>query len=68
MAYSTFLPEGPDYQETWAHCKVLVTDHKTAKHLVLIANLLNEKKLEKDKAEQDEKREANNKIPRTGVR
>jgi hypothetical protein len=38
MAYIT-PPNGPDYQgQQWAHCLMLVTAHRTGKHLVLLAD------------------------------
>lgn len=38
MAYQTFPPEGPDYQEQqWAHCQLLVNAHRVGKHLTILA-------------------------------
>jgi len=37
MAFLTDRPEGPDYRGQWASCMILVNEHKSAKHLVIIA-------------------------------
>jgi hypothetical protein len=37
MAFLTERPEGPDYRGQWASCMVLVNEHKSAKHLVILA-------------------------------
>jgi len=37
MAFLTHKPEGPDYRDQWAHCMVLVDQHRSAKHLVILA-------------------------------
>lgn len=38
MAYDPNPPEGPDYQDKqWANCRLLVDSHRTAKHLVILA-------------------------------
>lgn len=37
MAYMTYVPEGDDYKgQQWAHCRLLVDSHRTAKHLVVL--------------------------------
>lgn len=39
MAFSD-PPEGPDFQgKQWANCMVLVNDHRSAKHLVILASV-----------------------------
>jgi|YNPBryBLVA2012_1023415.scaffolds.fasta_scaffold01093_5 hypothetical protein len=46
MAYASVPVEGADYQRPdgtphqWARCMLLVQQHKVAKHLVFIANLM----------------------------
>ena len=37
MAYQLEKPEGPDYRSQWANCSILVNEHKSAKHLIIIA-------------------------------
>lgn len=37
MAFQTEKPEGADYRGQWANCAILVNEHKSAKHLIIIA-------------------------------
>jgi len=38
MAFQTPVPDGRDYEsQQWAHCMVLTSAHKMAKHLVVLA-------------------------------
>lgn len=53
-------PEGEEYQEEWGHCVELVSNYRTAKHLVLIARMIQdsldiEKKKEKARQDHDRK-------------
>ncbi len=42
MAFLAFVPEGDDYKsQPWAHCRLLVDSHRTAKHLVVLTQNAN---------------------------
>lgn len=41
MAFQTDRPEGPDYQDQWAHCMLLTNLHRGAKHLVVLTQSVN---------------------------
>ena len=39
MAYETVVPAGPDFiGKQWAHCMLLVNEHRKGKHLVVLAS------------------------------
>lgn len=43
MAFLPQVPEGAQYQGAqWAHCQVLVNSDRSARHLVIITNLLSD--------------------------
>lgn len=49
VAYVT-SPKGDDATEAWAHCVVLASEHRKARHLVVIAHVVSKMREEQEKA------------------